>query len=121
MLTKHNRATLIETETLAEATVPRRVADKQSLFSLLNEQRGRLFRFALLGLVISTIIAFVIPPKYEAVARLMPPDQASSNMGSSLISLISSKAGDGLGSIAGDMLNMKGNSGALVTGVLSSD
>src|SRR4051794_10798893 len=107
MLTKHNRATLIETETLAEATVPRRVADKQSLFSLLNEQRERLFRFALLGLVISTTIAFVIPPKYEAVARLMPPDQAN-GMGAGLLSLLTSKAGDGLGSIAGDMLNIKG-------------
>lgn len=120
MLTKHNsaRATLVEAESAAEGT---QASNRpRSFLNVLSYERVRLFRFALVGLVFSTLLAFIIPPKYEAVARLMPPDQAN-GMGAGLLSLLTSKAGDGLGSLASDMLNIKGNSGALVTGVLSSD
>ncbi len=90
---------------------------------LMWRERLRLFRFALIGLVCSLIVAFAIPVRYEAVARLMPPDQQN-GMGSQLASLLTGKAGDalggGIGSLAGDLLT-KNNSGALVTGVLNSE
>jgi uncharacterized protein involved in exopolysaccharide biosynthesis len=79
----------------------------------------RLFtRSAFAGVVLFTIVAFVIPPTYEATAHLMPPEQ-SGGMSTALLGALSAKAGDGLGAIAGDMLNLK-NSGAVVIGILHS-
>ncbi len=41
---------------------------------LLWESRRFLGRVAGAGLLLSTLIAFLIPSRYESVARLMPPD-----------------------------------------------
>jgi capsule polysaccharide export protein KpsE/RkpR len=69
--------------------------------------------------LLSGLLAFLIPPRYESVVRLMPPDQ-SNGMGSAMMSILAAKGGDGLSSLAGNMLNLK-NSGALVIGILTSD
>jgi capsule polysaccharide export protein KpsE/RkpR len=83
------------------------------------ENRRLLFRAGVAGLIVSTIIAFVIPARYSATARLMPPEQNNTGMSTMILGALSAKAGDSLGSLAGDMLNLK-NSGAVVIGILQS-
>jgi capsule polysaccharide export protein KpsE/RkpR len=91
------------------------------------DERHKIFRWMAYGLAISTLIAFLIPKKYESVARLMPPDQQNSGMamlaaaagGGRVGSGTSSGLGSGLGSIAGDLLGMK-STGELFVGMLQS-
>ena len=90
-----------------------------SIGSFLRQERSRIIRAAVIGLVLSTILAFVIAPHYRSVVRLMPPDQ-SSGMGSAMMSMLTAKAGDSLGAFAGDALNLK-SPGPLVIGILTSD
>jgi uncharacterized protein involved in exopolysaccharide biosynthesis len=90
---------------------------------LLWDERRLLCRVGLYGLVIATIIAFLIPKQYESTARLMPPDDQS-NGGMALLAVLGGKAGGeggggGLGAIAGDMLGIK-SSGELFVGLLQS-
>ncbi len=85
---------------------------------LLWEQRRFLFRFAGYGLVVVTLIAFLIPKRYESSARLMPPDNQSSS-GLALLAGLTAKTGGGLGGFAGDLLGFK-SSGALFIGILRS-
>jgi capsule polysaccharide export protein KpsE/RkpR len=91
-----------------------------SIVNLLLRKRSQLIRAAGVGLVISAILAFSIPPRYESVVRLMPPDQSNGGMGAAMMSMLTAKAGDSLGALAGDALNLK-NSGALVISILTSD
>lgn len=85
---------------------------------LLWERRRFLARVAVWGLVLSTIVAFVIPKRYESTTRLMPPDSQSSS-GMAMMAALAGKGGLGLSSMAGDLLGMK-SSGALFTDVLRS-
>ncbi|HKV63628.1 MAG TPA: GNVR domain-containing protein [Candidatus Acidoferrum sp.] len=95
------------------------VRDRQArLLRLLWDSRRDLFRTATLALVASTLIAFLIPKSYTSIAELMPPDTQSSS-GLAMMAAMASKAGGGLGSMAGDLLGMK-SSGALFIGVLRS-
>jgi capsule polysaccharide export protein KpsE/RkpR len=85
---------------------------------LLWERRQFLLRVALWGLVASTIIAFLIPKRYESTTRLMPPDaQSSSSL--AMLAAMTGKGNMGLGFSAGDLLGLK-SSGALFTDVLQS-
>jgi len=84
---------------------------------LLWDQRRFLFRVMLYGLMTATLIAFVIPKRYESTARLMPPDSQSSS-GLALMAALNAKTG-GLGAFAGDLLGMKSSS-ALFVGILRS-
>ncbi len=74
------------------------------------------------ALLASILIALIIPARYQAVTRLMPPDsQSNSSLG--LLAAMSGRAGSGanaLGGLAGDLLGVK-SSGALFVGLLSSD
>jgi len=79
--------------------------------------RGFVAKMVVLGLLVSTLIAFLIPKRYTATSRLMPPDDKSSS-GLALAAAMSGQLG-GLGAIAGDVLGMKG-SGAVFVGVLQS-
>jgi len=86
---------------------------------LLWEHRQLLVRAILCGFVAGTLVAFLIPTRYQSTARLMPPD---SNQGGGLAvaaAALSGSAGGGLGSIAGDMLGLKSTSEIFV-GILSS-
>ena len=80
--------------------------------------RAFLVRSLLVGFVLSTAIAFLIPTRYEAVARLMPPDQTS-GLGAAAFAALGSKVGDGVSSLAGDLLGMR-TTGATLVGILSS-
>src|SRR6266436_5640339 len=85
---------------------------------LLWEHRRIFLRAAALGLIISTLVAFLIPKSYTSTAQLMPPDTQSSS-GLAMMAAMASKVGGGLGSVAGDLLGLK-SSGALFIGVLRS-
>lgn len=84
---------------------------------LLWDCRRTLLRIALSGVVISTLIAFLIPSRYDSVTLLMPPD--SDNSGAAMLSALVSKGADTIGGYASDLLGIK-SSGALFIGILRS-
>jgi uncharacterized protein involved in exopolysaccharide biosynthesis len=85
---------------------------------LLWERRRLLARVVLCGLFASTLIAFLIPTRYESTARLMPPDSSQSG-GFAMAATALSGGSGGLGGIASEMLGMKSTSDIFV-GILSS-
>jgi uncharacterized protein involved in exopolysaccharide biosynthesis len=103
-----------------EVALARNVATQR----LVWEHRRFVFRSAVAGVLLSTVIAFLIPKRFQSSARLMPPDQgnsglamlaaASGGMGANLGS-----SSSGLGAIAGDLLGLK-NTSDLFIGVLQS-
>ena len=85
---------------------------------LLWEQRRPIARTALYGLLASTVLAFLIPVRFEATGRLMPPDNGPSG-GLALAAAALTGSVGGLGNMAGEMLGLKSSSEVFV-GVLSS-
>jgi capsule polysaccharide export protein KpsE/RkpR len=85
---------------------------------LIWANRGTLARVVMYALVASTIVAFLIPSRYESVARLMPPDNQSSS-GLAMAAAAMSGAAGGLGGLAGDFLKLKSTSDVFV-GILAS-
>ena len=85
---------------------------------LLLERRFFLLKFTAYGLVFATLLAFVIPVRYEARTQLMPPDTDSSGLASLLA--MAGRSGSSLGAFAGDLLGVK-TSGALFIGILRSE
>lgn len=85
---------------------------------ILWERRRFLIRVAVWGLITSTVIAFLIPKRYESTASLMPPDSQSGS-GMAMMAALAGKTGLGLGPLAGDLLGLH-NSGALFTEILHS-
>lgn len=90
---------------------------------ILWEERRFLWRAVLWGLLVSTIIAFAIPRRYESTTRLMPPDNQSSSGVAMMAALAGAGTGTGKGagltSLAGDLLGLK-NSGDLFLDILHS-
>jgi len=86
---------------------------------LLWENRRRLLRVAGTGFVIGLLIALLIPSRYTATTRLMPPDQGSSSGNMAMMAVMSGKVSDSLGSLANLIPGMK-TTGALFVGVLGS-
>jgi uncharacterized protein involved in exopolysaccharide biosynthesis len=85
---------------------------------LLAVSRGWIGKFAVIGVVISIAIAFLIPTQYESTVRLMPPEQQQNSALNALAALTGGERG-GLATMAGGMLGVK-NSGELFVGVLKS-
>src|SRR5712692_3921790 len=85
---------------------------------LLWEHRRLLARVVLYGLLAGTLIAFLIPARYQSTARLMPPDSGQSGGLAMAAAALSGGAG-GMGSIATEMLGLKSTSDIFV-GILSS-
>jgi len=85
---------------------------------LLWESRRFLGRVAGAGLLLSAVVAFLIPSRYQSVARLMPPDNQSGSGLATAAAALSGQA-SGLAGIAGDLLGLKSTSDLFV-GVLSS-
>ena len=90
-------------------------------FRLLWDRRRFLLRATGVGLLASTLAAFLIPKSYTSTAQLMPPDQQSTSALAMMAGMagMAAKTGGGLGAMAGDLLGIK-NSGALFVGVLRS-
>ena len=85
---------------------------------LLWGRRRFFLRAAAVGLIVSTLVAFLIPKSYTSTTQLMPPDQQSPS-GMAMMAAMAAKAGGGLAGVAGDLLGLK-SSGALFIGVLRS-
>ena len=96
---------------------PKRSADSVQHLRLFWLHRRLVVRVALFGLLASTLLAFVIPVRFESTARLMPPDGSQSGGLAMAAAAISGSAG--LGNIAGEMLGLKSTSDIFV-GILSS-
>lgn len=89
------------------------------------ERRRFLFRAALCAGVASALIAVLIPSRYHATTRLMPPDSQSVSSLGILAALsgggVSGKTGlSSLTGLAGDLMGMK-SSGALFVGIIRSE
>src|SRR6267154_2651312 len=80
-----------------------------------------ILRAAGISLVLSTLIAFLIPKRFRSAARLMPPDQGSSGLSmlAAASGSIGAQFGPGLGSMAGDLLGIKSSSDLFI-GILQS-
>jgi len=85
---------------------------------LLWNERQFLSRAAVTGLLLGTLLAFLLPKKFESTTQLMPPD-AQSTSGMAMLAALTAKTGSGIGAVAGDLLGMK-SSGALFIGILRS-
>lgn len=81
-------------------------------------RRRFFFRAVGVGLLVSTLVAFLIPKSYTSTTQLMPPD-AQSTSAMAMMAGLAAKTGGGLGAMAGDLLGVK-SSGALFVGVLKS-
>src|SRR5437879_4031350 len=85
---------------------------------LLWGRRWFFSRAVAVGLLVSTLVAFLIPKSYTSTTQLMPPDPQSTS-GMAMMAAMAAKAGGGMGAVAGDLLGIK-RSGAWVNGGLSS-
>ena len=83
---------------------------------LLWDRRRFVLRCVVVGLVVGTLVAFLIRNRYESTAQLMPPDPQSTSNPAMLAGLSGST---GMGLLAGDLLGIK-STGALFVGVLRS-
>jgi capsule polysaccharide export protein KpsE/RkpR len=111
----------LASEEAAEQEFRHREAREQSVARLRRLWNARTFlgRVAGIGLILSTLLAFIIPNQYESVARLMPPDNQSGAGGLAMAAAALSGGASGLGDIAGEFMGLKGSSELLV-GVLRS-
>ena len=84
-------------------------------------ERVFLFRVTACGLALSTLLAFLIPFRYEARTQIMPPDQEFGSGLASLLTMTGQAGGSSgsLGMLAGDFLGLK-TSGSLFIGILRS-
>lgn len=80
--------------------------------ALLWQDRMVLYRCAAIGLVLSTLFAFLIPVRYTSTTRLMPPDSAGAGMASMLTAL--GKTGGELGALGTDLFGVRTSSDLFV-------
>jgi len=95
---------------------------------LIWDNRRFIFRVAVAGMLVSILIALLLPKRFQSTARLMPPDQGSSGLGLAMMAaaggslgsqLSSGQGGSSLGSMAGDLLGLRSSS-ELFVGILQS-
>lgn len=91
---------------------------------LLWNYRGFLSKMTGAGLILFTLLAFLIPKQYTATARLMPPDYTSSISTGLAMSAVGGDSGGGTGGaplmgLASRLLGLN-TSGELIVGVLRS-
>jgi uncharacterized protein involved in exopolysaccharide biosynthesis len=102
---------------ISGAEEPRETSKAVARVALLWEHRSFLYRCAAIALVASSILVFLIPVRYTATTRLMPPDQSGTGLTSMLAAL--GKGSSELGAVGGELLGLK-TSGDLFVGVLQS-
>jgi len=99
-----------------EANAPNWVTNS----AILWEQRHILIRVAGIALLLSLVIAFLVPKRFESTARIMPPDNAGP--GTALFAALAGRGMTDLGSlgtIAGSLLGAR-TSGPLYVDLLRS-
>src|SRR5579872_1723914 len=95
-------------------------AERQAqVLRLIWDRRRLLLQTTAIGLLASTLVAFLIPKSYTSTAQRMPPDNQSAS-GMAMMAALAAKGGSGLAGMAGDLLGIK-SSGALFIGVLRSE
>ncbi len=116
----------VENETQLDFVVPPKfveVAEGRSSdiarWQLLWDNRQWLGRVAVRALLISTLIAFLIPRKFESTARIMPPDSLDGNAGMLTAMLGGKSSSPALAAMAGNILGSK-STGALFSELLKS-
>src|SRR5664279_4691535 len=83
---------------------------------LFMARRKMIFRIFVFGILVSLLIAFILPPVFTSTTTLMPPDSASPSM--DLMGMISSAGNAGsAASFASAALGLK-TPGALFVGIL---
>jgi capsule polysaccharide export protein KpsE/RkpR len=87
------------------------------VFRFVRDSWRPLFWATGIALVLFTVVAFLIPVRYEAVARLMPPDQSGAN--GALMNALMSNGGELLATLSGGSLGMH-TSAATIVGILNS-
>jgi uncharacterized protein involved in exopolysaccharide biosynthesis len=90
-----------------------------SRLRMLWAERRFLMRIGCVALLVSTVIAFLIPKRYSTQVQIMPPDTQSTNTLALMAGLTGKGEAGGLGALAGDLLGMK-STGALFMGVMQS-
>jgi capsule polysaccharide export protein KpsE/RkpR len=84
---------------------------------VLWDRRGLIYRWAAIAFVLSAVAALLIPVRYTATTRLMPPDQSGQGIASMFAAFGKSSE---LASIGSELFGMK-TSGELFVGVLKSE
>src|SRR5690348_11839651 len=83
-----------------EEVSPAEAAERQAArLRLLWDHRRLLSRATIVGLALSTLIAFLIPKSYVSTARLMPPDQQNTSGLAGLAAMVTG-SNAALGSLA---------------------
>jgi capsule polysaccharide export protein KpsE/RkpR len=95
---------------------PRAAEYALTTFDLLAQHRRQLTRLVIAAIALFAVIAFLIPKRYEATARLMPPD--AGNTTSAMMGALMSRS-DLLSAAGPDILGLR-TPGATVVGVLGS-
>jgi capsule polysaccharide export protein KpsE/RkpR len=111
---------VVDTDSAVEASRPSltELGNEGTSLRLLWEHRRFLGRAVIFGIMFSTLVAFIIPKRYESTAQLMPPDKEPSAM-AALATLASSSVPAGLGTLMGDLVGAKASSATFV-GILQS-
>ncbi len=100
--------------------IERRAAREKNVarIRLLWKHRRTILRFILGGLALFLALAYIIPQRYQATARLMPPDQP--NAGMAILGAITGKGAPGaIGALADEFMGFK-STGDLFVGILKS-
>jgi capsule polysaccharide export protein KpsE/RkpR len=75
------------------------------------------------GLLVAALVSLIIPPKYESITRIMPPEKQGLGGLAAMLAAAGGGAGDGASSLVGgvvsDAMGIK-SSGAIYIGVLNS-
>jgi uncharacterized protein involved in exopolysaccharide biosynthesis len=99
---------------------PRAARERQILkLRLLWAERRFLLRATVVGFLAATLLAFLIPIRYEATTQIMPPDSQTGSTLALVAGLTAQPGAGGLGAMASDLLGAK-STGALFVGVLQS-
>ena len=108
------------TEQAAQQDLRERAAHEQTVacLRLLWESRRLLGRIAGAGLLLSTLVAFLTPNRYQSSARLMPPDNQSGS-GVAMAAAALSGGTSAMGGMASDLLGLRSTADLLV-GILNS-
>jgi capsule polysaccharide export protein KpsE/RkpR len=91
--------------------------DPISISQLLFENRRLLYRVVARAIVLSAIVAFLLPRSYESTVSIMPPESLGG--GANMLAALAAKASPGLAAIAGNLFGISGN-GALFVSLLQS-
>ena len=87
--------------------------ERASILHLVLDNRQLLFRVAVRALIISVIVALILPRKYESTISIIPPDSLGG--GGNMLAALAAKASPGLAAMAGNFLGMSQNPAVFTT------